>query len=39
MLERICRWYCRSFHKAITLPCNGQYECLRCLRTFPAGYR
>ena len=26
--------YCRSFHKAISLPVNGKYRCWQCLREF-----
>ncbi len=35
MIERFCRWWCRMFHRHITLPFCGQYECLRCFRTYP----
>jgi hypothetical protein len=39
MIERILQSWCRRFHKRITTPFRGQYECLSCLRTYPAGYR
>jgi hypothetical protein len=38
MRERFARWICRHFHRAITRPVNGQYECLRCQRRFPVGW-
>ena len=39
MIERICRWWCRHFHRSIYLPMGGVYACRRCLRTYEAGYR
>ncbi len=39
MIEHICRLWCRMFHRNITLPYQGKYDCLRCLRTYEAGYR
>ncbi len=39
MIERISRWFCRKFHHRITRAMHGQYVCLRCLRTYEAGYR
>lgn len=39
MIETIARWICRSFHRRITRAYHGRYYCLRCLRTYEAGYR
>ncbi len=39
MIERFCRWWCLHMHRSITRAVNGRYACLRCLRTYEAGYR
>ncbi len=39
MIERICRLWCRAFHRKITPPLFGQYGCLTCLRMFEAPYK
>jgi len=39
MIERFCRWWCLKFHRNVTRPYQGKYDCLRCLRTYEAGYR
>ncbi len=39
LFERICRWWCRHFHRSITLPVNGQYFCMQCTRSYEVGYR
>ncbi len=38
MSEAIGRWWCRMFHRKITMPMHGEYECLRCARVFQVDY-
>jgi hypothetical protein len=30
----IAAWWCRLFHRSITLPVHGEYVCLICLRRY-----
>lgn len=39
MIEILGSLWCRTFHREITRPVNGQYICLRCLRQFSAQWQ
>jgi hypothetical protein len=36
MLNRILEWLCVHFHRRVTRPVNGHYECLTCFRRYQA---
>lgn len=33
-MTRIASWWCRHFHRSISLPVNGRYHCWVCLRSY-----
>lgn len=35
MILRLQSWFCRTFHRQVTLPIHGRYTCLTCQRTYP----
>lgn len=38
MIDRILRWHCRLFHRSISRPIRGKYECWKCQRIFRVGW-
>ncbi len=35
MVERVLKFWCRHFHRALLRPARGKYLCAKCLRAWP----